>query len=292
MLPSILLPLLLMLMVVVLYLLIIPLHQFNLLLLFFFPFFLPLVVIVLALLFKSSLQFDSFPGVDAFFAFFVDSVVAVVVVIIVVVKVKVSVSGSMQDMKLSMSVYKYFIASVKEPTSLLRLLWSGSSAPWLDRPLHQHKTPNRVGLLLSRISDAPFTNRWDGANRYILMVRGKSDPYYPIAPTSQSHRRRSKAYPTLQRVMSARLWDPNSRSLALRAGTSGASGNQTRDSSLVRSVPTTKPHQLLLLLLLLFDKMYIIFGIRCFEISSSPPSTIVHDDDDDDIWKYGIEMIL
>ena len=116
-------------------------------------------------------------------------------------------------MKLLMSVYKYITASVKEPTSLLRLLWSDSSVPWLDRPWHQRKTPNRVGLLLSHILHAPFATRWDGANRYILWVRGKSDPYYPIAPTPQSHRRRSKAYPTLQRVMSTRCWDSNPSSL-------------------------------------------------------------------------------
>ena len=116
-------------------------------------------------------------------------------------------------MKLLMSVYKYITTSVKEPTSLLRLLWSDSSVPWLDRPWHQRKTPNRVGLLLSHILHAPFATRWDGANRYILWVRGKSDPYYPIAPTPQSHRRRSKAYPTLQRVMSTRCWDSNPSSL-------------------------------------------------------------------------------
>ena len=46
----------------------------------------------------------------------------IVVHIVVKIKVKVLVSGSVQDMKLSMSVYKYITASVKEPTSLLRLL--------------------------------------------------------------------------------------------------------------------------------------------------------------------------
>ena len=40
----------------------------------------------------------------------------------VLVKVKFLVSGPVQDMKLAMSVYKYITASVKEPTSYLRLV--------------------------------------------------------------------------------------------------------------------------------------------------------------------------
>ena len=49
-------------------------------------------------------------------------VTAVIVVVVVVQMFKVSVSGSVQNMKLSMSGYKYITVSVKESTSLLRLL--------------------------------------------------------------------------------------------------------------------------------------------------------------------------
>ena len=67
----------------------------------------------------------------------------------VVQRFKISVSGLVQDMKLSMNVYKYITTSVKEPTSYLRL-------PYPDCHLWPQDRSNRT------YSHSGVIDEWSG----------------------------------------------------------------------------------------------------------------------------------
>ena len=75
-------------------------------------------------------------------------ILLLVVQVQVQVQVQVLASVTVQDMKLSMSLYKYITASVKESTTFLRLKESDSLMPWLDRPQHKRNIQTNKGLLM------------------------------------------------------------------------------------------------------------------------------------------------